>query len=208
MLVAQTPLPTTARIIVPPTPAPDPAAPALPPPGIYYTPGAATVAELAPLDRVSADLHENYKPNFSFDITRTAINTKATLPGEKAKLVIKGERPLFYFYLMAGANGAFVVQDASGRLITAPYSYRLLSFKAKNGDRVASVGQLSLGGGTGRSSSKSQFNFTADQIAPATYRVTLTEPLVPGNYGFVNVVRDGDLGDDGVSPTVFAFTVE
>jgi hypothetical protein len=203
-----------AQITVPPLTAVTPVAPiappaaALPPPGIYYAPGAGSVAELIPLDRVNADLSESYKPSFSFDITKTAINTKARLEGARAKLIIKGERPVFYFYLMAPPNGGFGVFDARGRLITAPYSFRLLSFRLKNGGRVANVGVLSLGGGTAKSSDSVQVNFVPDHVAPDTYRVTLIEPLLPGHYGFINVLKDGKIGDDGVSPTVFAFTVE
>jgi hypothetical protein len=177
-------------------------------PGLYYAQEPGNPSARVKLNATRAEMKEVYKIKFNFDITRTGVTVQAVLPGETAKMVIKTRQPVFFFNLSPGTPSSAGLIDSNGKPITSAYSYRLLRFRAKNGNRSVDVGGLSLTGGTASSDKKIEVRFTADTVSPTVFKVHPNAPLAPGQYAFVNVARESDLGDGGVSDTVFDFTIE
>ncbi len=94
----------------------------------------------------------------------------AYLNGPESKNRVKDPSPVFYFYVVEGASAN---------------DFTLVKLDKKSDRRQFEVG--SIGGWTGQKSGLREGNmkgFTAERIAPRTYKVTLTEPLKPGEYGF------------------------
>jgi hypothetical protein len=182
-------------------------------PGIYLATNCADPSGFVRLDGSRADLSEKYKLSFNFDITRTALNVKATLPGTSAKVKTQKHGPIFYFHLtgmMPATTTTVRFASLEGKAFKSPFEFRLVRFAAKGGDRVADLGRISLGGGTSNGGSKTQMDFLSSVQSPGVYKVWTQQELAPGAYAFVAVLAKNSqgLGEDGVSPDVYDFSVE
>ncbi len=94
----------------------------------------------------------------------------AYLPGNESKNKVKDNHPVFYFYVPEGNSAS---------------DYTLLKLDKKGDRRQFEVG--SIGGWTGQKSGVREGNtrgFEAERVASRTYKVTLTQDLPPGEYGF------------------------
>lgn len=94
----------------------------------------------------------------------------AYLNGPESRNRVKDANPVFYFYVLEGASAS---------------DFTLVKLDKKGDRRQFEVG--SIGGWTGQKSGLREGNmkgFTAERIAARTYKVTLTEPLKAGEYGF------------------------
>jgi hypothetical protein len=94
----------------------------------------------------------------------------AYLNGPESKNRVKDPSPVFYFYVVEG---------------TSANDFVLVKLDKKGDRRQFEVG--SIGGWTGQKSGLREGNmkgFTAERVANRMYKVTLTEPLKGGEYGF------------------------
>lgn len=94
----------------------------------------------------------------------------AYLNGPESRNKVKDPSPVFYFYVLEGTSAS---------------DFALVKLDKKGDRRQFEVG--SIGGWTGQKSGLREGNmrgFSAERVAPRTYKVTLTEPLKAGEYGF------------------------
>lgn len=112
----------------------------------------------------------------------SGLRVKAAINGPAAPLKIANKSPVFYFYFDQAAQGL----GAAGGAVTSPNEFSLIRFEQKKDKREAVVGSTGLGGAKAGLRDKDQREFNADQIAPGVYKVTLANPLTPGEYGFVS----------------------
>jgi hypothetical protein len=128
------------------------------------------------------------------------MRIKAAINGPKAPLATPDNQPVFYFYFDQAAQGL----GAAGGAVTSPNEFSLIRFETKSDKREAVIGSVGLGGAKSGLRDKDQREFRADQISPGVYKVTMSAPLTPGEYGFIS----GGVGS-GANATfrVFDFTV-
>ena len=94
----------------------------------------------------------------------------AYLSGNESRNKVKDNKPVFYFYVHEGSSGN---------------DYTLLKLDKKGDRRQFEVG--SIGGWTGQKSGVRESNtrgFESERVASRTYKITLTQELPPGEYGF------------------------
>jgi hypothetical protein len=94
----------------------------------------------------------------------------AYLNGPESKNRVKDQSPVFYFYVIEG---------------TSANDFVLVKLDKKGDRRQFEVG--SIGGWTGQKSGLREGNmkgFTSERVANRMYKVTITEPLKGGEYGF------------------------
>ena len=130
----------------------------------------------------------------------SGMRVKAAVNGPRAQLTTTETSPVFYFYFDQAAQGL----GAAGGAVTSPNEFSLTRFETKADKREAVVGSVGLGGAKSGLRDKDQRGFVASQIAPGVYKVTTTQPLLPGEYGFIS----GGVGS-GANATfrVFDFSV-
>jgi hypothetical protein len=130
----------------------------------------------------------------------TGMRVKAGINGTTARVATNEVSPVFYFYFDQAAQGL----GAAGGAVTSPNEFSLIRFEKKKDKREAVIGSVGFGGAKSGLRDKDQIDFQADQITPGTYKITITEPLKAGEYGFVS----GGVGS-GSNATfrVFDFTV-
>lgn len=118
-----------------------------------------------------------------------SLKVKAAVNGPSATVVATGKNPVFYFYFDQTAQGL----GAAGGSVTSPNEFSLINFETKKDKREAVIGSASIGGAKTGLRDKDQIDFTSEQIAPGTYKVSPVTALKPGEYGFVSgIVGSGN----------------
>lgn len=105
---------------------------------------------------------------FSYGIASKHWN--AEVKGEHSRNVVKDRQPAFYFYVPDGMSAA---------------DYTLLKLDKKSDRRQFEVGSIAgWGGGKSGVRESNMRGFDFEHVATRTFKVTLTQELKPGEYGF------------------------
>ena len=105
---------------------------------------------------------------FSYGIASKHWNAEVT--GEHSRNVMKDHQPTFYFYVPDGMGAA---------------DFTLLKLDKKSDHRQFEVGSIAgWGGGKSGVRESNMRGFDFEHIATRTFKVTLTQELKPGEYGF------------------------
>jgi hypothetical protein len=142
------------------------------------------------------------KQTLTYGIAKS--NMKAVVHGGRANLRINEPSPEFWFYFdekspfaaAAGLSGA-----------SSPNEFVLAKMETKSDARELVIGEMGSYGSSTGTRPKDTVDFHFEQIVPGVYRVTLTNPLKPGEYCFfeadVNLAMGmggGKLFDFGINP--------
>ena len=109
---------------------------------------------------------------------------KAVIRGAHSNARVADPQAVFYFYFeqqgagLSNANGIF------GGTST-PNEFTLLRLDVKDSTRETMIGKFSAWGASGGIDDKAVVPFTYTKLRPGVYKVTLSAPLKPGEYGFV-----------------------
>ena len=126
----------------------------------------------------------------------------ATIEGPISKNIVRDRRPVFYLYVPDGADSS---------------DYVLLKLNKKGDRREFQIG--SFGGITGGKSGvqrEKEVQFHAEHVGIRVYKLTLDEPLKPGEYGFfmgtgigntMTASRGGSRSGGAASGRVWDFTI-
>jgi hypothetical protein len=154
-------------------PAAAPAAPAddpnLPPKevGVYWRDGARWVP-VEGQNVSQAKIGGRWAHHFSAGIASKHWN--AEVKGEHSRNVVKDRQPTFYFYVPDGMSAA---------------DFTLLKLDKKSDHRQFEVGSIAgWGGGKSGVRESNMRGFDSEHIATRTFKVTITQELKPGEYGF------------------------
>jgi hypothetical protein len=129
-----------------------------------------------------------------------SMSMKSVIPGGSARITTADTTPVFYFYfdeanpsLSGGAQtSAWLLGPASP--VTSPNEFSLVRLTVKKDRREVRVGSFNIAGAKSGVMDKDRIAFTYDQVAPGVFRVTPSEPLPPGQYGFIYSVTAGGAG--------------
>ena len=154
----------------------DPATPH--PPGIYLYATFNAGHTLTELQRVTPN-QAKHTGAFVRAATHGIMSSKnrAVLEGAHAPVKSTDANPAFYLY-DATSNGSF------GGSYFAPRSFTLVKFARKNDTREIVEGSFNILGGKSGIEDKAKQGFTAEQLKPGVYKLTLAQPLPPGEYAF------------------------
>lgn len=130
------------------------------------------------------------------------IKMKAVIRGAHSNTRISGTQPTFYFCFEQQGAGLSNSSLAFGGTST-PNEYTLLKFDVKGNTRETIIGQANAFGASTGTDEKASTGFTYTKIRPGVYKVALSAPLQPGEYGFISaaaattsVSRVFDFGKD------------
>lgn len=112
------------------------------------------------------------------------LHWDATLSGSTSSHIIRDRRPVFYLYVPDGASSS---------------DYALLKLIKKGNRREFQVGSLGgkLGGGKAGLKSDKEISFESAHVGIRTYKVTLSQDLKPGEYGFFMATGQQVNGTEG-----------
>jgi hypothetical protein len=113
------------------------------------------------------------------------IKIKAVLRGAHANARVSDPQPVFYFYFEEQGAGLSHASTPFGGTST-PNEYTLLKFDVKGATRETIVGQANAFGASGGTDDKAVTSFTYTKLRPGVYKVMLSSPLQPGEYGFIS----------------------
>lgn len=148
-----------------------------------------------------------------------SLSMKSVIPGGTARIVSDGSSPKFYFYFDESnqslsssytGNGIFGASAA----VTSPNEFSLVRFDAKTNRREARVGSFNIAGAKTGVMDKDRIAFRYDEVAPGVFMVTPSEPLRPGQYGFLYSISAGGGsrmfggGTSAMTARVFDFAVK
>jgi hypothetical protein len=113
------------------------------------------------------------------------IKIKAVLRGAHANARVSDTQPVFYFYFEEKGAG---LSQASGLFggTSTPNEYTLLHFDIKGETRETIIAKANAFGASGGTDDKAVTAFTYTKLRPGVYKVVLTSPLQPGEYGFIS----------------------
>lgn len=110
---------------------------------------------------------------------------KLVLPDASSRNVIKSARPTFFFYFDPGDEKVSDFGTPTSIAAQSPEEFTLVRFKAKASERQVDVGRMSAFGTRRGIATGDSISFVSDEIGDSAFKVTFSEPLAPGEYGFV-----------------------
>jgi hypothetical protein len=113
------------------------------------------------------------------------IKMKAVIRGAHSNTRIVEAQPTFYFYFEQQGAGLSNSSLAFGGTST-PNEYTLLKFDIKGDTRETVIAKANAFGASTGTEDKASTGFTYTKIRPGVYRVILSAPLQPGEYGFIS----------------------
>lgn len=131
------------------------------------------------------------------------IKTKANLPGTAAKTQVRNSKPVFYFYLDAKSGGL----GNAGGIPSTPNEFALVKFNIRSDNRELTIGKVNSWGAKGGLSDESVFQLVAEKIGEGIYKVTPSESLKNGEYGFFLINSGGSNTTAGAGSKFFDFGV-
>lgn len=131
---------------------------------------------------------------------------KAVVRGARSNLRISEEKPEFWFYFEQTNPGLSHSGSFFGGA-SSPNEFILARMDKKGKDRELVVGEFGAFGSSTGTRSKDVIDIEFKKIAPGVYRVTVTQPLQPGEYCFFYAgtnmamgMAGGKLFDFGIDP--------
>lgn len=144
-----------------------------------------------------------------------SASIKATIPGQNAKVKSGIRQPTFYMFFDESVPRAMAVGSASvwtgsnGSVTSSPAELSLVRFAEKKGAREARVGSLNIAGSKQGVMDKDRISFETEQVKPGVFKVTPSQPLLPGEYGFIQALTGGNVSGGGGALTarVYDFSI-
>jgi len=144
-----------------------------------------------------------------------SASIKATIPGQNAKVKSGIRQPVFYMFFDESVPRAMAVGSASvwtsgaGSVTSSPAELSLVRFNEKKGVREARVGSINIAGSKQGVMDKDRIVFETEQVKPGVFKVTPSQPLLPGEYGFIQALSGGNVSGGGGALTarVFDFSI-
>lgn len=144
-----------------------------------------------------------------------SMSVKATIPGATAKVRTASKQPVFYMFfdesvprnLAVGSTSVWVT--GAGSVTSSPAELSLVRFVEKKAAREARVGSMNIAGAKQGVMDKDRIAFETEQVKPGVFKVTPSEPLPPGEYGFIQALTGGNVSGGGGALTarVYDFAV-
>lgn len=135
---------------------------------------------------------------------------KVYLPGEQSKNLLPANNPIFYMFLdeSNGENSLQISAWASGSnsAINSPSELTLIKLKAIKGKRESKVGKLQLNTFKTGVSDKDQIPFDIEEVRKGVFKLTLTDSLETGEYGFIFPIN-GNNNAGAATARIFDFSV-
>ncbi len=132
-----------------------------------------------------------------------SASIKATIPGPSAKVRTLPGQPVFYMFFdesvprnLAVGNTSVWVTGA-GSVTSAPGELSLVKFDQKKTAREARVGSINIAGSKQGVMDKDRIGFEVQQVRPGVFKVTPSQPLAPGEYGFIQALTGGNVSGGG-----------
>jgi hypothetical protein len=145
---------------------------------------------------------------FAFTYGLSSAKLKTVIPNPTARVEAIGRRPTFYFYFNQSSALASLADFSTGFSLSAssPNEFSLVRLQRKGDHREAVIGSIGFASAKSGISDKARVAFTYDDVAPGVFKVTPSEDLPPGEYGFVYSVATG-VGAASIA-RIFDFSVD
>ena len=147
-------------------------------PGIYLYAVASTGHTMTELERANPKQTKGsgaYLSGITYGITKFKV--RAVFDGANAPVKSADPNPAFYLYSPDSA-GSF------GGSYIKPEDFTLVKLTQKGDKREIVEGSGSIWGTTTGTDDKAKRGFSVDKIKPGVYKLTLNQPLPPGEYAF------------------------
>jgi hypothetical protein len=136
-----------------------------------------------------------------------SMSVKATIPGANAKVRAINALPTFFMFfdesvprnLAVGSNSVWTT--GAGSITSSPSELSLVRFMEKKQAREARVGSVNIAGAKQGVMDKDRISFNVEQIKPGVFKVTPSQPLLPGEYGFIQALTGGNVSGGGGAMT-------
>lgn len=136
-----------------------------------------------------------------------SMSVKATIPGASAKVRSASKQPVFYMFFDESVPRNLAVGSASvwitgaGSVTSSPAELSLVRFMEKKAAREARVGSMNIAGAKQGVMDKDRIAFEAEQVKPGVFKVMPSQPLEPGEYGFIQALTGGNVSGGGGAMT-------
>ena len=149
------------------------------PPGIYvFAKGPDGVAHLTELERaVSKGFKTSGILLHAYTGGIAKAHGQAVLDGAKAPIAVTETNPVFYIYIPENDNafggGGISVRD-----------FVLVKLDVKGDTRVINTASIGFASASAGTDEKARQGFSSETVKPGIYKLTLGNPLPPGEYAF------------------------
>jgi hypothetical protein len=139
-----------------------------------------------------------------------SMSIKAAIQNESARVHAQPGRPTFYFFFDESNPDTARVTTAwaagTAATVSSPSEFTLIRLMKKDGRREARVGSANIGGAKTGVMDKDRIAFDYEMVRPGVFRVTTTEELAAGEYGFIYAIAGG--GSAGaMTARIFDFAI-
>jgi hypothetical protein len=124
-----------------------------------------------------------------------SMSIKAAIQNEAARVRTQAGRPSFYFFFDESnpdaARGNTAWAAGTTATVSSPSEFTLIRLTKKDGRREARVGSTNIGGTKTGVMDKDRLVFDYEMVRPGVFRVTPTQELAAGEYGFIYSISGG-----------------
>jgi hypothetical protein len=175
--------------------------------GIYLaTTDAAGKQTLTFMDRAGiAGVKMNVGAVFTF--FADPVKVRYEVPPAKSSIRTNSTNPVFYFYFDDKSAGLGKAPFAAAK-VSSPTQFQLEQFATSKKER--DLTGMKFGIFSGVSDGEKHIAFNSERLRTGLYRVTVTQPLKPGEYAIVNPPPPSNQQDpqNGPRPDIFDFGVD
>ena len=166
------------------------------------------------LDRIDPTVSNQAKTGGILGYALTAciasMSVKVAITGEAARVSSPNGSPSFYFFFDASnpatANITSSWAAGSTQTVSSPSEFTLIRLMEKKGRREARVGSLNLVGAKTGVMDHDRIPFDYEMVREGVYKVTLKQPLEPGQYVFIYALTGGGSGG-AMTARIFDFSI-
>lgn len=137
-----------------------------------------------------------------------SMSVKAAIQNANAKVKSVSGTPVFYFFFdeSNGVQQTGTWLAGTATTVTSPAEFTLVRLMEKDGRREARVGSMNIGGAKTGVMDKDRIAFASELVRPGVYKVTPSEKLAKGEYGFIFSLTGGN-GGGAMTARIYDFSV-
>jgi hypothetical protein len=174
------------------------------PAGVYLLDEGATASKMRKIETSgSSQIKIGNTLGYAFSYGIAPMSVKVALNGTKANVVTTSRQPVFFMFTAQAqktTNPYAMMVNPASMMLSSPNELSLVRLISKSGHREAKIGNYSISGAQSGVMDKDRIDFKYALVREGVFKVTLKEPLSPGEYAFVKGF--------GALSSVFDFSVQ
>ena len=179
------------------------------PSGVYLLSGEGPSAKMQRIDPTASNQAKTGGIlGYAFTGGLASASIKVVIQQPSAK-ISSSTSPRFYFFFdeATNANNSSAWASGMNTMVSSPSEFSLIRLSVKSDHREARVGSMNIAGAKTGVMDKDRISFENHLVRPGVYQVDISQPLQPGEYGFIFSIA-GSGASGAMTARIFDFGVK